>query len=193
MKTIVVTLLYLSLCIIPMFGQAPADADDGRLKMVISTGDGTAFASSGYFYVVVSKDGNSYVKTGEAGVGDSTGTFSYTRIGDNTADLVITDTAEATSFTGVLTFETVSSGTYTFSLPSLGGFQTGTFTAAIPNDFGYATIVPGTAIGEWLYYGPWPWAYIDLPSGAGWAFLNPTDDGLWVFPGFDYPILLLQR
>ncbi len=58
-----------------------------------------------------------------------------------------------------------------------------------PSD-GLSTFSPGDNIDDWVYFGPWPWVYI---SNGGWAYLLPTEDGLYVFAVNGNTVLLLNE
>ncbi len=63
---------------------------------------------------------------GVSGVADSSGTYTYTVTGKNTATLRLDDTQQNLIVTEDLTFLTATSGNYTKSIPD-GSTQTGTF------------------------------------------------------------------
>lgn len=124
----------------------------------------------------------------------------------------LVESGTSAAFSGVNDIIYVESGA-SISLSSVGGkvyLETGatvtsntslnaeilrnqTFDEPQPEIPGVTTFRIGETVDSWVYFGPWPWVYLTTSSGDGWAFLDPSEEGLWVFPTFDYPILLLER
>jgi hypothetical protein len=109
-----------------------APAGFGARTMAVAVNDGSApFSNTGTY--TLTTDGaagdtsGNYTITGDgANIGDSTGTYSYSQTGTNTATLFMTDSSLG-DVTAELVFDAANSGSVVSSDAS-GGFQTGTFT-----------------------------------------------------------------
>lgn len=109
-----------------------APAGFGARTMAVAVNDGSApFSTSGTY--TLTTDGaagdtsGNYTITGDGvDIGDSSGTYSYSQTGTNTATLFLTDSSLG-DVTAELFFDNATSGSVVSSDAS-GGFQTGTFT-----------------------------------------------------------------
>lgn len=111
-------------------GQSPAGF--GGTTMNVNVTDGTGgFTNSGTF--VLTTDGarpdttGNFAITGQNGVGNSSGTYTYSQTGTNTANLVLTDGTAGTVVNSQLTFDTANSGSMQ-SDDGNGSTQSGNFT-----------------------------------------------------------------
>lgn len=186
MKSLINTLLILA-APLAAFAQAPASINGAIFDMAISSGGG-AFASHGWFTVIVG-GGNTYEIRDEYNQVESSGTYTYSRSGSNPAQatVVLSDPAAGLAITATLNFSHPGQGSYSFS--NQFGHQAGSFIAMLPNARGYPTIAMDTNLEAWIYFGPWPWAY--MAGIGGWVYLWPEADGLYILPTFDFPTFCL--
>jgi hypothetical protein len=97
----------------------------------VSVSGGTApFSSGGSYVLTPAGDGTSgsYQLMGSGGVQSNTGTYTYTKTGDNTGSLVETEDINGTVVNNTLTFQTANSGSIHSASPNKGGTQDGSFT-----------------------------------------------------------------
>jgi len=123
----------------------------------ITHGDPPVFASSGTFLLLTSASDDTYALVGLSGsVGDSYGTYVYTKTGATTATYDYVNSKTGTPASANLTFTTSTTGSYSLSSSDYpGDTQTGTFT--VNNGQGPAS-VQGWSFRLTIDYGTSPFA-----------------------------------
>ena len=116
---------YQSGSFIGALGSAPASIAGKSIYCTVVDGL-YPFANSGTFTFVTAASGNSYTLLGSGGVGNSSGTYSYTTVNRSTGKIQLTDSITGTS-TAYIGFSDPSSGGYALTQPSTGGFQIANF------------------------------------------------------------------
>jgi hypothetical protein len=105
---------------------APANLDDRIMNVTINSGT-APFAESGTYSITFGPaDSGTYTINDDQGGEVSTGTYTYTPGTDNTASLVLEDSALGT-INSALTFDSETSGTME-STDTTGGSESSTFT-----------------------------------------------------------------
>lgn len=105
-------------------GSAPGSI--AGMSVYCAVNDGLfPLANSGYFTIVFSATGNTYIVTGDWGVANSSGTYSYSLVNRSTGAVKINDSVSGTS-TLYVGFSTPTSGGYA-AKQTTGGFQIGSF------------------------------------------------------------------
>lgn len=166
------TIVFLSLLlattseVLAQSGFAPDNVAGAALYTTVTSGSGY-YASSGDFIIVVAPSGNSYTLYGGPGIDGSAGTYTYTRTGQNTAEILLLDMFLGFQISQSVVFNSRTTGTY--SISNAYGSQSGYFRISLPSS---------TSSDDWKYdvnY-PWVWSPVD-----GWLYYEVRSDGLWVY------------
>ena len=145
---------------------APESIQGGTLIATISSGSGY-FGTAGMYIFKPAAAGNIYTLFGGPGIEGSAGTYSYTKLGSNTAQLVVDDTLLGATVSQAITFTSQTTGTYLIS--NAFGSQSGSFTFAVPQR---------TESRDWKYDAYYPWVWNEL---SGWLYYYPSDAGLFIY------------
>ena len=172
-NTFIHKLVFLTISIL-MFAQtsqaasdyAPETVKGGILKGTITSGSGW-FAPSGKFILIPASAGTAYTIYGGPGVDGTVGTYSYTKLGPNSAQLVLNDSDLGMTISQSITFSSPTTGNYFIS--NAYGSQSGYFSFSVPQS---------STSSDWKYdaYYPWVWNH-----RSGWLYYLPTDEGLMIY------------
>lgn len=145
---------------------APSSVAESTMYASVISGSGF-YAEQGNFILITEQFGNRYTIYGGPGVEGTFGTYSYSRTGPNTAQIVLADSALGIQFSQSIEFTSPSTGTYRIS--DGYGTQRGTFELRVPR-IGNPS--------DWLNdkHFPWVWNQED-----GWMYYLPRNDGIHVY------------
>ena len=106
---------------------APDSLAGKMYQVVVNTGTGL-FAATGTATLSFDAGGN-YTTTGDANIVADNGTYTYTKVTDDTGEFQLaSNVIPAFQATYVFTYTTEGAGNFTASLPATGDTQSGTFT-----------------------------------------------------------------